>query len=420
MRRGCQRIKPAPLLSPDCHGNAPVKILHIIHSVNPVGGGPIEGVKQLSSACICLGGEVEVVCLDAPDAPWLEDFPLPVHALGPSYSSYAYCPRLIPWLREHARDYAYVVVNGIWQYHSLATRRVLRKAGIPYFVFTHGMLDPWFKRQYPLKHLKKWLYWPWGEYRVLRDAQAVLFTCMEEALLARQSFWLHRWNECVVNYGTAGWMGDAEVQTRAFFARFPELEGHRLLLFLGRMHEKKGGDLLIRAFHRLLSADPGLDFRLVMAGPADNAFGRELKRLTQKLGVEDQVTWTGMLEGDVKWGAFQTAEAFVLPSHQENFGISVAESLSASVPVLISDKVNIWREIDQEHAGLVENDDIEGTTALLRRWVALSPGEQAAMRQQARECFARHFEIMAAARSLLAIYTTAPEADRKTQYPCNT
>jgi len=368
-------------------------------------------VKQLASACICLGGEVEVVCLDAPDAPWLEDFPLPVYPLGPCYTSYAYCPQLIPWLREHARDYAYVVVNGIWQYHSLATRRVLHKEGIPYFVFTHGMLDPWFKHQYPLKHLKKWLYWPWGEYRVLRDASAVLFTCMEEAHLARQSFWLHRWNECVVNYGTAGWMGDAEAQRRAFFARFPELEGHRLFLFLGRMHEKKGGDLLIRAFHRLLSADPSLDFHLVMAGPADNAFGRELKRLTQKLGIEDQVTWTGMLEGDVKWGAFQASEAFVLSSHQENFGISVAEALSASVPVLISDKVNIWREIDQEHAGLVENDDIEGATALLRRWVALSSCEQAAMRQKARECFCRHFEIMAAARSLLAIYTTVPAAD---------
>ncbi|MEI8235405.1 MAG: glycosyltransferase [Verrucomicrobiota bacterium] len=385
-----------------------MKILHIIHSVNPVGGGPIEGVKQLASASICLGAKIEVACLDAPDAPWLKDFPLPVHALGPSYFSYAYSPRFIPWLRKHARDYAYVVINGIWQYHSFATRCVLHKEGVPYFVFTHGMLDPWFKRHYPLKHLKKWLYWPWGEYRVLRDATAVLFTCLEEAIQARRSFWLYRWNERVVNYGTGGWKGDAEAQKRAFFARFPELEGRRLFLFLGRVHEKKGGDLLLRAFHGFLSTDPGSAFHLVMAGPADNAFGRELKRLAQKLGIEDQVTWTGMLEGDLKWGAFQAAEAFVLPSHQENFGISVAEALSASLPVLISDKVNIWREIDREHAGLVENDDLQGTMALLRRWGALSPEEQAAMRRQARHCFTRYFEIMAAAHSLLDIYSAVP------------
>lgn len=378
--------------------------------MNPVGGGPIEGVKQLAGASACLGATIEVACLDAPGSPWLGDFPLPVHALGPSYSSYGYCPRFIPWLKEHARDYSYVVVNGIWQYHSFAAWRVLRGLGIPYFVFTHGMLDPWFKRHYPLKHLKKWLYWPWAEYRVLRDAQAVLFTCEEESILAEQSFWLHRWKSKVVNYGTAGWTGDATSQKLTFFERFPELKGRRFFLFLGRMHEKKGGDLLIRAFHRLLSANPGAGTHLVMAGPSDNAHGRDLKRLAEKLGVEDRVTWTGMLEGDLKWGAFQAADAFVLSSHQENFGISVAEALSTSLPVLISDKVNIWREIDREGAGLVEPDTVEGAASLLRRWVELPEDERAALRTRARECFLRHFEIMAAARSLLSIYSDASDA----------
>ena len=80
------------------------------------------------------------------------------------------------------------------------------------------MLDPWFKKQYPLKHLKKWMYWPWAEYRVLRDAQAVLFTCEEERVLARESFWLYRCNEVVVSYGTAKPKGDPEVELQEFFA----------------------------------------------------------------------------------------------------------------------------------------------------------------------------------------------------------
>ncbi|MEB0151131.1 glycosyltransferase, partial [Pseudomonas sp. CCC2.2] len=83
------------------------------------------------------------------------------------------------------------------------TWRALAKKKIPYFIFTHGMLDPWFKKNYPLKHLKKWLYWTWGEYRVLRDAKAVLFTCEEEKILARQSFWLYKANEVVTAFGTA-------------------------------------------------------------------------------------------------------------------------------------------------------------------------------------------------------------------------
>jgi len=381
-----------------------MKILHLIHSVNPAGGGPIEGIKQLAAACIKLKCEIEVASLDRPDSPRLKDFPLKIHALGPSYSSYGYCPKLIPWLKEHCHEYTFIVVNGLWQYHGFAAWRVLRKSGIPYFVFTHGMLDPWFKETYPLKHLKKWLYWPWAEYRVLHDAAAVLFTCTEEMLLARQSFWLYRCNEKVVNYGTAGWDGDAENQKKAFLEKFPQLQGKRLILFLGRVHEKKGGNLLMEEFHRFVSDTPGSNFQLVMAGPSNNPYGEKLKKMVHSLGIEDRVTWTEMVEGDVKWGAFQAAEVFILPSHQENFGISVAESLSASLPVLISNKVNIWREIDEENAGLVENDDSEGTYALLKRWNTLSEEERQTMREKARHCFLENFEIMRAAKNLVKVY----------------
>src|SRR6266481_4864459 len=106
----------------------------------------------------------------------------------------------------------------------------------------------WFKRAYPLKHLKKWLYWPWAEYRVLRNASAVCFTCEEERKLARQSFWLYRCNEKVVAFGTAAPGGDAQAQKRLFLSHYMELQGRRFILFLGRIHPKKGCDLVIRAF----------------------------------------------------------------------------------------------------------------------------------------------------------------------------
>ena len=382
-----------------------MKILHIIHSVSPAVGGPIEGIKQLAVAKTKgFGWKVDVVCLDSPDAPWLKDFPLTIHAMGPSYLNYGYSPRFIPWLKKHCHEYAFVVVNGIWQFSSFAAWRVLRNADVPYFVFTHGMLDPWFKTNYPLKHLKKWLYWPWAEYRVLRDATAVLFTCLDEKLLARQSFWLYRCNEAVVNYGTAGWKGDAEAQRKCFLEKFPALAGKRIILFLGRIHEKKGGDLLIEAFARIVSEQADPDVQLVIAGPDDNAFARGLKKRAQSLRVEHRITWTGMLMGDEKWGAFQASEAFILPSHQENFGISVAEALSASLPVLISNKVNIWREIDHDKAGLIENDDLQGTYRLLQRWLALDVREREEKRAIARACFLKHFEITGAAQSLIQVY----------------
>ena len=169
-----------------------MKILHLIASANPAYGGPIEGIRQLG-ATLTSNGEhlVEVATADDPKAPFLAGFPLPVHPLGPSYARYGYAPGLVPWLRANVSQFDVVVVNGIWRYSGFAAWRVLHGAATPYVVFTHGMLDPWFRQEYPLKHLKKWLYWPWADYRVLRDAAAVMFTCEEERLLARQSFGLY-------------------------------------------------------------------------------------------------------------------------------------------------------------------------------------------------------------------------------------
>lgn len=372
------------------------RILHVICSVNPVGGGPIEGLKQMAAVNISHGHQVEVVCLDSPSAPWVKSCPLPCHAVGPSWFGYSYSPRLVPWLRANRHRYDVVIVNGIWQYSSFGVWRALHDTPTPYFVFTHGMLDPWFKRTYPLKHLKKWLYWPWAEYRVLRDATAVLFTCEEERRLARQSFWLYRCDEFVVNYGTAGPKGDSEVQRRLFLEKFPHLAGKRCLLFLGRVHIKKGPDILFQALAEALKAGPENlthDLHLVMAGPFDHAYGAKMVRLAAKLGLDSRVTWTGMLTGDLKWGAFYSADAFILPSHQENFGIAVAEALACGVPVLVSNQVNIWREIQHDAAGLVDTDDLAGTRRLLERWLAMSREQQETMRTNAKATFARRFHV---------------------------
>jgi len=291
-------------------------------------------------------------------------------------------------------------VHGLWQYSGFGVWRALAGSTTPYFVFPHGMLDPWFKRAYPLKHLKKLLYWPWGEYRVLRDAAAVLFTSEEERRLARQSFGLYRCNEVVVNYGTAA-PADLEGARRVFFEAFPKLRDQRFLLFLGRLHEKKGCELLIEAFAEVRKSQGSGPIHLVVAGPsADGEYLGRLQRMAS--GTGDSIIFPGMLTGDVKWGALSAAEAFVLPSHQENFGIAVAEALACGTPVLISNKVNIWREIEADGAGYVENDDLAGTTALLKRWVGTPPEKRAGMKESAASCFLHRFEIERATDSLLA------------------
>jgi glycosyltransferase involved in cell wall biosynthesis len=381
-----------------------MKILNCIHSLNPSIGGPLEAVKQSSLVLTRRGHSVEVVSLDAPTAPWADEFPGAAYALGPGRGSYGYAPRFVPWLKERRAGYDAVVVHGIWQYHSFGVWRALRKTATRYFVFPHGMLDPWFNRTYPLKHLKKLLYWPWAEYRVLRDAAAVLFTAEQERRLARESFALYHCHEVVVNFGTAAPEVDLPGAQEDFWNAFPQLHGKKVLLFLGRLHEKKGCDLLIRAFE-LLGTRP---WQLVMAGPcADESYLAHLKQLAGTLPI----TFTGMLSGNLKWGAFAASEAFILPSHQENFGIAVVEALACGKPVLISNQVNIWREIVEDGCGYAGADNLDGTQGLLERWRETPLAQRAEMSKKARRCFAQRFEINQAVDSFLHALQNPPRAE---------
>lgn len=383
-----------------------MKILHLLSTIDPRAGGPTEGVRQSGIDMTAQGHEVEVVTLDDPAKPYIAAFPLTVHALGPSKGNYGLTPHLVPWLRQHAPRFDAVIINGLWQYHSYGAWKALRTLDVPYYVFPHGMLDPWFKRTYPLKHLKKALYWPWAEYRVLRDAKRVLFTAEEERVLARQSFRLYRANEEVVAFGTNPPPAFSEPVREAFLAAHPDLAGKRLILFLGRIHEKKGCDLLIKAFAQVRDLDPAA--HLVMAGPDGGDWMPTLQALARELGIADRITWTGMLLGDLKWGAFHASDAFILPSHQENFGIAVAEALGCGLPALISDKVNIWREVEADGAGIVGTDTVDGTVASLTRWLTMDPTLAAAMRTQAMQTFKRRFTVDAMSKDLLRVLQCDP------------
>lgn len=382
-----------------------MRILHVINSLNPLLGGPRENVANIGGHLTSIGHTVEVAsCSDTPDCEWLPKFPIPVHPLGPSYLRYSYTPKLVPWLRKHIQRFDTVIINGLWQYQGFGTYRVLRHVKTPYFVYAHGMLDPWSRSAYPGRYLKKLLYWSALEYRLLRNASGVFFTSHEESQLARRYFPFWKWKEFIVGAGiVAPPTSDRHLQ--AVLEAFPSLGNKRVILFLGRIHEKKGLDLLIRAFARLHSEDGRL--HLLIAGAGEENYFKRLRNLAQELGVAKNTTWTGLVQGDVKWGLFRLAEVFALPSHQENFGISVVEALACGTPVLISNKVNIWREIHQDGAGLICDDNLESTIQELTKWRNLTNEQMAAMRGRALDCFRSRFQAAIAARNVeSAIETT--------------
>lgn len=383
---------------------APFRLLRALHSLDPAGGGPGAGVRSITPVLAARGVTTDIVTVDAP-ARGFGCAGATCHAVGPTARSNGYCGALRPWLRRELPRFDAAVVHGMWQYHGYAVWREARRRGTPYFVYPHGMLDPWFNRTYPLKHLKKRLYWRLVEAHVLRHAAGVLFTCEEERRLARTSFRPWRCREVVVNYGCAAPPPATPAQAAAFRARCPGLGDRPFLLYLSRIHEKKGVDLLLRAYSDFVgTAAAGSSLpALVVAGPcADAAYLAQLQALGAATPPAGAVLWPGMLEGDAKWGAFRAAEAFVLPSHQENFGIAVAEALACGAPALLSDQVNIWREVEAAGAAFVAPDTAEGTRLLLDRWGALPAAARQTMRAAAARCFAERFEISRAADSLLA------------------
>ena len=373
-----------------------MRLLHVVHSCNPLAGGVAEAVNRLAEASLRVAHEAEIATCDEPSAPFLEELDVAAKGFGPaSDSSYHSCPSLGDWLMDSASGFDALVSHGLWQYPSVAVRKAARKADKPYFVYPHGMLDPWFKSHYPWKHIKKTFFWWFRQARILRDAKAVCFTTDEERRLARGTFLPYRCNEVVTGLGVAEPSLDSDAQKKAFNEKFPFLRNKRTLLFLGRIHRKKGIDLLLQAFEELSTADD----HLVVAGPKeDGFFAEELVRASGRFA--DRITWAGMIRDDLKWGALRVADALILPSHQENFGMVVAEALAVGTPVLITDKVNLWREVVDDRAGKVSTDDLSGIRALMREW---QNSAFATLGPNARPCFEKRFTINTAARNLAAL-----------------
>ncbi|MBU6181590.1 MAG: glycosyltransferase [Verrucomicrobia bacterium] len=385
-----------------------MRILRVIASLDPKMGGPSQGIRNSIPALAAIGIENEVVCCDTQGSAWLDKDPFPVHAVGPSRFGYAYSSALGQWMDANLGRFDAIISHGLWLWPGLASFRAWEKIGKPgqrFFAMPHGMLDPWFQRDRSrrLKAFRNFFYWWLAERRVVNGADALFFTCDWEMQLARETFGGYRpRRELNIGYGVPEPPAFSETMRAAFSAKVPNLGDKPYLLFLGRIHPKKGVDLLVRAYCEILKKGfPDL----VVAGPGwDSEYGTRIKSLIreQEAGSLERgaIHAVEMLEGDAKWGGLYGCEALVLPSHQENFGIAVAEALACNKPVLISNKVNIWREVVEDGAGVAAGDDLAGTTELLRAFPETSRNEDM---NRFRKSYRKRFGIDAAAQKMAGV-----------------
>jgi glycosyltransferase involved in cell wall biosynthesis len=183
--------------------------------------------------------------------------------------------------------------------------------------------------------------------------------------------------------------------------RFPELRGRRWLLFLSRLHPKKGLDELIAAWRALQDKFP--DWHLVLAGPDLNGYRRTLDRLIAAAGVARRVTVTGMLADDDKRAAFGHAGLFVLPTHSENFGVAVAEALAFKVPV-VTTKAAPWAELESERCGWWINDSTEALVAALGSALRMREEDLEAMGRRGQSLMERKYSWRRVGEQMLSAY----------------
>lgn len=384
-----------------------LKILHVIAGMNPEMGGVCAAVSTMITGLSAFDIDNEVVSLDAADADYIKEYNFKIYVTGEGKGAWKYSSNLAIWLKTNLALFDIVIVHGIWLYPGFAVRKTIKyfkKNGIHFpklYVMPHGMLDPYFQvtSGRKIKALRNWIFWKIIEQKLIATADGLLFTCEMEKGLARKTFRPYNpKKELVVGLGIKDPPEHTPVMEKAFFQKTAIVKECPYILYLSRLDEKKGIDLLIRAYLKIEKINSNMP-ALVIAGPGlETSFGVKMQKLAQ---ASSKIYFTGMLVGDVKWGAFYGCEAFILPSHQENFGIAVIEAMACGKVVLISNQINIWKEIGQFGGSIICKDTLEETQKMLAYWISLSIEKKQTMSMSAKKCFNRFFTIDIVSKKLM-------------------
>lgn len=366
--------------------------------MNPKSGGVCQGIRNCVPEQIKNGIENEVLSFDAADDEFLSRNNFKIHAIGPAMGPYAYCSKLNDWLSENIGRFDVAIIHGLWLYNSYGTYKFWKRykkqnKKVPkLFIMPHGMLDPYFQtaKSRRLKAVRNWFFWNLLEKKVVNGADGLLFTCEQELLLAKDTFRFYKpKSELNAGFGIPEPPAKNLKSFWTFTKKCPNTVRQSYWLFLSRIHPKKGVDLLIKAYLRLKQERINIP-DLVIAGPGlETPFGREI----QKMAKDPSIHFPGMLEGKAKWAAFHYCNAFVLPSHQENFGIAIVEAMSCSKPVLITKKINIWREIAAGNGGIISEDTEDGIYKMLNTWINLPKKKKDEIGANALNVFRNQFAI---------------------------
>ncbi|TRZ95489.1 glycosyltransferase [bacterium] len=346
-----------------------MKILQVVSSLAAGFGGPSTAVWELCRELARQGEDVTIFTTDADTAGRMKpglNMPIVLERMKVFYfplqgmSNYKFSFPLAQALKDQAGLFDIIHIHALFQFSTSVAAYYCRRYKQPYIITPHGHLDPFNFRK---KSWVKYAYLNLFDLGNLKNASAIHFTSEGE----RQSAISLGFNlpSVVIPLGINPEDFYQLPEYGSFRSKHPLLKNKKIILFLSRIHAKKGLDILTDAFGELIKERE--DIYLVIAGPDSDNYSNKVKSWLARKSALSRVIFTGMLFGQDKLALFRDSDIFVLPSYSENFSLATVEAMACGLPVIVSDKVNIAAEISAAGAGLVVGTDYRQLVAALRR-----------------------------------------------------
>ena len=342
-----------------------MRVLHVIQAW-PMKFGGVQAVgRGLVKAQAQAGLEVEIATtnidttrggvLDVPVNQPVEWQGAKIHYFPVQCVSLLFSTQLKKYLSMQCAEFDLIHIHGLYRFPPTYAAYVARKQGVPYIIMPHGSLDPYlYKRSTRGSVLLKRVYERMFDLPNLNHANAIYYTAEEER---KRTLFLGLKAPSFVIPNGLDWKLYEQLPPRGGFRAKQGLGSELLVLFLGRLHFKKGLDLLVPAFAQVHRRYP--EARLAIVGPDNDNYGLKVKSWVREHGLERSVCFVDALDEAAVIQAYVDADVFVLPSYTENFGMTVVEAMACKLPVVISDQVNIHNEVTESGGGLVTHCDVD-------------------------------------------------------------
>tara|TARA_B100000959_G_C14951879_1_gene612210 strand:+ start:413 stop:1552 length:1140 start_codon:yes stop_codon:yes gene_type:complete len=327
-----------------------MQILHYCARLRLTDGGVVRAILDLTSALSESSKKVTLMVTEGNDYP-SPDSGIQIMRTGDfDRPPIRFSPKRLALLKQHIADTDVLHLHIPWEPANIQLAKIAIEVGTPYVISVHGMLDDWVMKK---STMKKKLFLLLGGRKMFHKASATHCTAIAEANQVKR--WIPKANIQVVplvfdptNYLTPPPTSDPDKY-------WPQRESEKpVILFLSRLHPKKGVDRLINAASEIVKKH---DVRFIIAGSGNPEYEIQLKELVQQLNLQSHIEFVGFVEGDRKTALLRTADLFVLPTSQENFGLALPEAMACSVPVITTKGVDIWPELQESGGALIIEKD---------------------------------------------------------------